>query len=350
MCATRAEWQYEEDRYAPQTMTAAGRWLQRNYGATKPFFLYVDTFDPHEPWDAPPWYVDMYDPGYRGDAVDYPLYTKSDYLAPDELRHVRALYAAEVTMVDRWIGHLLDRLDDTGHRDDTVVIATTDHGFLHGEHGYLGKSVIDLEGLGGTPAIGHLPLWEEIARVPFMVRMPGGPVGRTNAFVQAPDVMPTLLDLAGVETPPTVQGRSFAGVLRGDPAPGTSDVALSFPSLTFGGIGGLHITATTERWSYICSPTSFDDRLLGGLMEYATAYDQDNAFSTSAVDGMEKALQAKRTDHDELYDLDADPAQEHDVAGEHEDVARALRGEIVERLRALGTDDPVVSCWEQPPT
>lgn len=352
----RAGWQLEEDRYAPRTMLEAGRWLERHHGASAPFFLYVDTFDPHEPWDAPPWYVEMYDADFAGEAVDYPLYRSSDYLSAAELRHVRALYAAEVTMVDRWVGHLLDRLEDTGHADDTVVVFTTDHGFLHGEHGYVGKSLIDADSLnaaggddGGYATIGNLPLWEEIAHIPLLVRVPGGRRGRTGALVQPPDVMPTVLELAGVTIPDTVQGRSFAGVLRGE-TDSVRDVALSFPSLVTGGLGAARITATTERWSYVCGATENDERFLEAAMEVAGGEFARDLMTSHAVDGLEKMIRrVMEPAPDELYDLSVDPSQDSDLVGAHPELARDLRAEVVERLRALGTAEHILACWSTPP-
>ena len=342
-----AHWEAEEDRFAPRTMIEAGKWLERNRETAQPFFLYVDTFDPHEPWDAPQSYVDLYDPGYSGDVVDNPLYTKADYLTPAELKHARALYAAECTMVDRWIGHLLERLEDTGLAENTVVMITSDHGFLHGEHGYIGKTIMDLEGRGVPPTFANLPLWEEIAHVPFLVRMPEGRTGRTSAMIQPPDVMPTILDLAGVERPPTIQGRSISPALRGL-TDVINDATLSFPSLILGGMGTTRITITTDRWSYICGATAFDERLDEGI-EGLLARDKHNPYTTRAVDGYEKRLASNYAAPDELYDLTTDPEQKLDLIEQHPDVARALRTEIVGRLRALGTIDPIVACWENPP-
>ncbi len=115
----------EEDYFVARTMRSAMRWLEENRDS-KPFFLYVDTFDPHEPWDPPRWYVDLYDPGYEVEEVIYPNYAPCDYLSEAELKHARALYAGEVSLVDTWVGRLLDRVDELGLRDDTVVIFTTD--------------------------------------------------------------------------------------------------------------------------------------------------------------------------------------------------------------------------------
>lgn len=101
----------EADYFPAQTMTRAAAWLEEN-ADEGPFFLWVDTFDPHEPWDPPQPYVDRYDAGYQGEEVIYPHYDfweKS--LTPEELNHCRALYAGEVTLVDHWVGQLMDKID-----------------------------------------------------------------------------------------------------------------------------------------------------------------------------------------------------------------------------------------------
>jgi arylsulfatase A-like enzyme len=319
--------QFEADFFAPKTMITASRWLERHYGSSRPFLLYVDTFDPHEPWDAPQWYVDSYDPGYVGDVVTYPRYARSDYLSDAELNHVRALYAAEVTMVDRWVGHLLQRLEDTGQDKDTAVIICSDHGFLHGEHGYIGKSLIGEQGLSA------LPLWEEIAGIPFMVRMPGGRTGRSDALVQLWDIMPTVLDMAGAPVPDTVQGRSIAPLLRGE----TDHLrahALSFPFLVVGGYGGVRVTVTTDRWSYISSGQPH----LDGIPEV----------DTYLIDGLRKGLAPVDDAADELYDLTVDPRQQNNIVDAHPDVAKELRLVIQQELRALQTRPEIVDAWAQP--
>jgi len=70
--------QSEEDYYCAQTMRKAEKWLEKNYKEN--FFLYVDTFDPHEPWDPPHYYVDLYDRDYKGEEVIYPVYGPCNYL------------------------------------------------------------------------------------------------------------------------------------------------------------------------------------------------------------------------------------------------------------------------------
>ena len=158
---------YERDWMCARTISAATDWLERNHRRGRPggspgFVLYVDMWDPHEPFDAPAFDVARYaDPSFSGDQVIYPQYGRPDYLSPDEHNHVRALYAALVTLSDRWLGHLLDKLDVLGLSENTLVIHLTDHGHLFGDHDLQGKP-------GGT--LGRL--YEPSIRIPMMIRHP----------------------------------------------------------------------------------------------------------------------------------------------------------------------------------
>ncbi|MDO8585760.1 MAG: sulfatase [Armatimonadota bacterium] len=312
-----ADWRLESDRFAARTMSAACEWLELNRKQDD-FFLYIDTFDPHEPWDAPQWYVDMYDPGYTGQVVDYPRYWHTDYLTDAELKHCRALYAAEVTMVDRWVGRVFEKIEDLGLLDDTVVIFTSDHGFLLGEHGLIGKALI-----GET--LTYVTLYEEINHVPFIVHRPDGARGRTNAIVQPMDIMPTILDAAGIAVPETVHGKSFDRVLRGE-ATYFRDFAVSSPFL---GRGWVPATVVRDNWACILYPKS------GGQVG-----------SDRNVDGVEKDLGGLEETRDMLFDLAESAAQERSVADERPEVVERLRRDFVGFLTEVGTAKELVEQWE----
>ncbi|MFQ6097679.1 MAG: sulfatase, partial [Armatimonadota bacterium] len=193
----------EKDYFCAQTMRFAADWLRHNYDLG-PFLLYADTFDPHEPWDPPRKYVELYDKGYEGDEIIYPKYGKCDYMTKRELRHTRALYAAELTMVDHWIGKVLTTMERLGLFDNSLVIFTSDHGFFLGENGLIGK--------GGNPLYGVL------SHVPFIARMPGGKRGaRCKEFVQ----------VAG-----TMHGRSIRPLLMGESLAPRSCAVSSWGPLT----------------------------------------------------------------------------------------------------------------------
>ena len=120
----------------------------------------------------------------------------------------RGHYAA-VSYVDAQIGRILAALDDTGLADNTVVVFTTDHGFALGEHRHWGK---------GMP-------WEPDLRVPLLLRTPyGGSGQRVAALAEHVDLLPTLLEQAGLEPPAWAEGSSLMPLLHNPTAPGKQAV------------------------------------------------------------------------------------------------------------------------------
>jgi len=326
----------EEDYFAPRTMRRAMDWLEEN-AREGPFFLYVDTFDPHEPWDPPRHYTELYDPGYEGEEVIYPAYAPCDYLSQAELKHVRALYAGEVTLVDAWVGRLLRRIDELGLRDSTAVIFTTDHGFCHGEHGLMGKSVIR-EGFSA-----HVPLWEEIARIPLLVRVPASPMrapglaagSRGEAIVQPPDITATIYDLAGVEAPASVQGRSFLPVLRGE-GDYLRDFAVSSGSIIHGPRARRWSTLSTPEWSFHYAGSEVDQ----ARPAVAATVDSVARYEKAELGGAGEPM---------LFHLTDDPGQAKNLYPRRRAVAQRLLKQYVEFLRSLGTKEEYLACRQRLP-
>ena len=311
----------EADYFVAQTMSVAAEWLERNRKQKK-FFLYIDTFDPHEPWDPPQWYVDLYDPNYRGEEVIYPVYGPCDYLAKRELKHVRALYAGEVTLVDRWVGRLLRKVEDLGLLDDTAIFFTTDHGFYHGEHGLIGKSII-------TPKYhSTTPLYEEVARIPLLVRMPDGKGRRSNALVQPPDLMPTILELAKAKAPGTMQGKSMVPLLEGKKCR-WRNMAVSTWSLAHDPSTGRQSTVTSGSWSLVYSGSPGEGKV---------------AQKTAAVDSVSRSIRLadQRFVRTQLYHLPSDPGQKRNVIAKNRDVAKRLHARYVKLLEELGMAEEYV--------
>jgi len=201
-----ARWQHrtlEEEYMSPRVFTAAMRWLEQNRDAER-FFLLVDSFDPHEPWDPPYYYRDLYYPGYKGREVIVPRYGSSDYLTPDELKYMRACYAAEVTMVDMWLGKFIDRAKQLGMLDETLLFLISDHGHQLGEHGLVGK----------VPR----GLYPELMDIPLFLRHPDGSGKGTlvDIFAQNHDIPPTALSLLGLKQPLKMDGMDLWPLISGD--------------------------------------------------------------------------------------------------------------------------------------
>jgi arylsulfatase A-like enzyme len=315
--------QGEEDYFAPRTMRTAAQWLERNHRRS-PFFLMVDTFDPHEPWDPPQHYIDLYDPGYDGNRVIHPIYGPCNYLTEAELNHCRAMYAGEVSMVDHWIGFLLDRIASLGLLENTAVFVFSDHGFYHGEHGYIGKSIITEQ------AQQALPLYPEVARVPLLAYLPGMASGaRTQAAVQTIDLMATVCDLFGVPIPETVQARSMLPILEGEATVGREFV-ISSPEVSY---PGLIVPPPTMR-----SSVYRDDWLLVyGSQVSPEEADRINSENTTRM--VDSVLREVRTLEPGpflpmLFDLASDPNCRVNVIEQHRSVAESLIREYIAFLEA----------------
>lgn len=258
---------------AARVFKAAARELDR-VPADRPFFLGVDAFDPHEPWAPPPEYLSMYgDPDYDGPEVANVHYRGADYLSPTEIQRLQAIYKASVTMVDDWLGRFLDRVEQRGLAESTVIGLVSDHGVLLGEHRWTGK--------------GDYRLHPELIHVPLIVRDPDGRgAGReSDYFANTIDLGPTLMSLAGLHPAERFEGTDLTPILEGE----RPHVSRPF---TYGGYGNF-CYAVDDRWKLI------------------TAND--------------------RHKH-KLFDLEADPGEHHDVSDRHPDVADELYERIVAEI------------------
>jgi len=325
----RATWRSESDRLVARTITEAEQWLERHHNER--FFLYVDTWDPHEPWDAPEYYTSLYRAGYEGRQI-YPSYGRWEEagLTRDDVDLAHATYCGEVTMVDFWVGRLLAKLDVLGLRENTLVFFTSDHGFYFGEHGYFGKAewINDQDAVLAEGAVvpdwlpeswlltvGWSPLYMELTNVPLMVRAPGLEPGRRSALTTASDLAPTILDLAGVGRPSSMQGESFGDGLVGGEDEHRPFVVSSWP-LYFA--AGEFTTAVDSRPRRIASymPMTVTTRerslILGGPASMPELYDlgrdpgeQSNVWESGIGEGAalgEKALSfLERQGTSELY-------------------------------------------------
>jgi arylsulfatase A-like enzyme len=319
----RAHWHHESDTFPARTGTCACEWLEENY-TEGPFYLYVDFFDPHEPWDAPEWLIRKYaDPAFDGRDIDYPKYSKTEgYLTDAEVKNCRARYAAEVTLIDRWVGRIFQKIDDLGLLDNTVVLFMTDHGFLLGEHGFIGKSLTNYN-KEGKYSLSYLPLFEEINHIPLVIHYPGMEPGRRQALVQPPDFFPTIMDIEGHPFE-GVHGLSFKDVILGNKDQ-HREFAASFPYLRGSGIP---ISFVKDGWSAVFVSKALPSPIID-----------------KAVDGLEKTLEPWEEARDMLFDLKSDPWQEHDVAADHPDEMAAFKEELIAFLGDLGTEEDLLAGW-----
>lgn len=308
----RSTWRHESDRWVAKTTTAAEEWLERHY--EEQFFLLVDVWDPHEPWNPPDYYTKLYAPDYDGRETETCYDNWRDAgLTEDDVRLSHATYSGEVSLMDRWVGRLVEKLDVLGIADNTVLVFLSDHGYYFGEHDYLGKSVWDPEL--GTQS--WSPLYREIVQVPLLVQMPGAEARRTPALTTLVDVPATILDLAGVDAPEGIAGRSFAPVLRGETDTHRDLVISSWPLEYQKG----RITIAVDSWPRRIA--------------------RDQPFTVTAR-GLSLVVGGPEDDL-ELYDLAADPGEQQNVAPTRPDEAVALLEEALAYLLSIGTSDELLA-------
>lgn len=212
----------------------------------EPFFLAVGLYAPHFPNYVPQKYFDMYD----ADAIVAPEYLKGDLDdLPEAMRiqktnrmriHNRLVelgavedaihgYLASISYADAMLGRVLAALDQSPHRDNTVVVLWSDHGYHHGEKGDWGKHT----------------LWERTSNVPLIWAGPGVAKGEeVSATASLIDMYPTLVEMCGLKAVDGLEGESLAGALK-DPASAT-DRNVLLPYLQPGGYAVIN-----EKWRYI---------------------------------------------------------------------------------------------------
>ncbi len=306
---------------APKTFKEAADWLERHH--EQPFFLYVDTWDPHEPWDAPAYYVKTYMPDYQGEVIAPTYYDyRADGVSESDLAIARACYKGEISMVDHWFGYLMERARVLNLLDNTAIFFLSDHGFYFGEHGLFGKRRFrwpDGSGFDEGFAKGltvnqrqvhRSPLHNELIQVPLLAYLPGVAADRVSGLLSLPDLMPTVLDLLDLPIPARTQAKSIMPLIAGD---AVHDLVVS--SAPFEEVGELSKTVDGQNRVVVeISPSSITDG------EWDLLY---------AVEGQKVELYRSRTD----------PGHQHDLSATYPDVVAKLHAQYVQWLIAADTPE-----------
>lgn len=267
----------------------------------RPFFLYVAFTAPHDPRQAPPGYIDLYDPDELPLPADYmpqhPFHTgwmtgRDEALAAwprpkSVIRQQLAEYYGLISHMDHEIGRLLATLERTGQADDTVIVYAADHGLALGSHGLLGKQ----------------NLYDTSMRAPLIVAGAGIPHGQSDRLAYLFDVFTTICEVAGARLPDGVEGMSLAPCWRGDGGVERDSIYTAF--------GGVMRALRDDRWKLIRYP---------------------------------------RINRSQLFDLRADPHELEDLAAEPEHAGRVEQ--MIVQLRAwqrrLGDRLPLTSDAPEP--
>ena len=279
-----------------------------------PFVLFVNYLEPHPPHTGP--FNDLYDPQELPVGPSFRVKPPANasllnrvmaayYMESEEYgydlrmeagwRAVRAHYWGNVTLIDRSVGKILQALDESGHADDTIVVFTSDHGEMAGDHGILGKTV----------------LYEESVKVPMLMQVPELGRRRIGGNFSHIDLVPTLLELMGEDLPDHLQGVSRVPVLAGGETLAGNDVFV--------------------EWNRSDGhPRPGEAEVNPGM---ATPW-------RSVVSGDRWKLNLSAHDRCELYDLNADPHENLNLfdRAEHWERVRVLAGKIRQWQRQTGDD------------
>lgn len=316
----RVEWFYveeffrgegEEDKGSLKTVNAAASWIKKRWDREKPFFMFINFIEPHGPyWPPEPFRSRFLPPGVsEEEAKSVPMLRSTVEcvdvragalkLSERDWLIEKALYDGCTATVDDRIGKLYSFLEDQGLADETLVVITSDHGDVQGEH--------------DPPGVEHHACaYDELVRIPLVVRYPEVvPEGAKIKWVsQNVDVLPTILDILGVrgtEHWRTLQGVSLLPSMTAD-KPAREYALVEYNSLQL-----LFLI-----WA---RHPNFDVRRYG--------------YRLKALRSLKYKYIWYSNGRDELYDLESDPGERKNIAGERPDIVQMMRSELEKMLLSI---------------
>ncbi len=284
----------EDDRRKTERITHDGLDLLKQASAERPFFLWLHYFDPHARYRPPKPFDQMFVgdryfdgswrvPMYKDSATDLGgISNKVSLGQEDRVAYYVAQYDAEIRYVDEQVGILLKALESQGLAGNTLVVLTADHGESLGDHNYFFEH-------------GRFP-YDDCVHVPLIVRVPGdaGPGRTVSSPVQSIDIVPTILDLAGLPPDPQAEGKSLRPLLRGEHPKG-------------------------DDWDYAFTESGF-------ALDYQRSITSERYKLVYVPDaGNRKIMRGREL---ELYDLQADPHETRNLVDERPDVAAFLERKL----------------------
>jgi arylsulfatase A-like enzyme len=352
---SRTWFREEADFPGPRTMRAAADWLREASGHHDRWMLFVDEFDPHEPFDTPEPWASMYDDDpWTADRLIWPPYAVGGVTAGSlderQARHIRGNYGAKLSMIDHWFGRLVAELDEQQRWDDTAVIVCTDHGHYLGDHRTVGRpGEATRQDLWGKPRV---PQFEPLGHIPLLIHWPGTTPRDIDALTTNVDLHATLADAFGVSPEHRTHGRSVIPLLTGD--------ATAIREWAVGGVYGNWVQVTDGRRKYARAPVEDNFPLSmwsnrwssmpagPGLEDFMTFPDPDRRATLDFMPGSDvPVIRQPFAAGDVLpfwaggggaigqhhhYDIDVDPDERENRADE------AGADEMVELLRAALAD------------
>jgi arylsulfatase A-like enzyme len=309
------------DDLMPQTQTFREglEFIDKNHGDDN-WFLTIETFDPHEPFMSEDRFRKMYPDSYKGKLLDWPNYsdvTESD----EEVKHLRDMYSALVSMCDEKLGTVLDAFDRYDLWKDTMLIVNTDHGCMLSEHNWWAKMT---------------PYYNEIANTPFFLYDPRSPGAKeVNGLCQTIDIAPTLLDYFGVQIPKDMKGHPLCELYN-------SEMTIH-EDVLYGHFGG-PICITDGHYTYFRAPgdNTFNNEYTLMPTDMSVRFSTEDLKSAELSEPFDftkgdKVLRIKRPTsqimkgqtYDMLFDICTDPGQTRNIPDFY------LRAEYCNRINRL---------------
>ncbi len=245
--ASRGWFAGEEDFPGPRTMRAAEQWLlndaPHHRANDERFMLFVDEFDPHEPFDTPEEWAMRYDDTWDGPHLVWPPYAvdalADGVITTRQAHQIRAQYGAKLSMIDHWLGKVLDALGTTNAWDDTAVILCTDHGHYLGDHDVHGRDVW------GKPGV---PVYKALGDIPMLVSWPDVTPRSCDALTTSTDIHATLADIFSVNVSHRAHGKSLQPLI--------AQKANTVRDWLLTGVWGREVQLVTNDWRYTRGPVN----------------------------------------------------------------------------------------------
>lgn len=286
------------------------------------WFLQIETFDPHEPFDSPESFQQKWFDPDALPAMDWPMYSMTS--EADDVEAMRKKYKALLEFCDWNLGRILDIMDALDMWKDTMLMVNTDHGFFLGEHQWWGK--------------GMMPDYEELTHTPLFVWDPVSAQMGTHcdALVQTIDLAPTLLNYFGLPIPGSMLGVSLLDVLR-QHGPAHKYAVFGFHGGPINITDGRYVYMRAARMDraqlheYTLMPTHMNQRFQTDELVNASL---DGGFSfTKSCPVLKvptKSFYGYKLQQDLLYDLETDPHQEHPIRDDQvaSRMLKALKNEM----------------------
>lgn len=302
----------EEDWPAARTFKDAAEWVERNNDHDEGFHIQIDSFPPHEPFDPPPGYSELYDPDYKGDRLITPRYAPVDgNYSEREIRNIKALYAGTITYVDKWFGYFIDKLEEIGCMEDTVIIVSSDHGTYTGDHGWTGKV--------GTY------MYDCVSHVPLIIYYPSEKHKRIKTVVSNCDVVPTLVDVSGSYDLSKFHGKSLIPLIKGE--------VVKIRDYVHSGFFGIMHVINDGRFAFHMIPDHDKNLYWYGVHEsrFVQAGDlgpieiSDNKVRRKVEPDWARDFNFQTA----LFDLQQDPDQENNIVKQRPELVERFKNEFI---------------------